>query len=161
MFGISGVYICVARVRGNILWLGNGAPASAVGLSCLRHLAAIVVARGSSGGSSVKDYLVSFCMYVICGFRPTLGGAILPVPVVSSSSMGEVFRGVLLARSLPACVCFVCFMCCDWSVCSRIFVPCFTFVYFGVGFIWRDGGNAVPSLFIYFFLLGSRSTPVF
>ena len=58
MFGISGVYICVARVRGNILWLGNGvggAPASAVGLSCLRHLAAIVVVRGSSGGSSVKD----------------------------------------------------------------------------------------------------------
>ena len=55
MFGISGVYICVTRVRGNILWLGNGAPASAVGLSCLRHLAAIVVVRGSSGGSSVKD----------------------------------------------------------------------------------------------------------
>ena len=109
MFGISGVYICVTRVRGNILWLGNGAPASAVGLSCLRHLAAIVVARGSSGGSSVKDYLVSFCMYVICGFRPTLGGAILPVPVVSSSSMGEVFRGVLLARCRLVCV--LCALC--------------------------------------------------
>lgn len=108
------------------------------------------MARGSSGGSSVKDYLVRFCMYVICGFRHTLGGAILPVPVVSSSSMGEVFHGVLLARSLRACVCFVCFMCCDWSVCSCIFVPCFTFVYFGVGFIWRDGGNVVFSRFIFF-----------
>ena len=90
-------------------------------------------------------------MYVIFGFRSTLGGAILPVSVVSSSSTGEVFRGVLLARSLRACVCFLCYMCCDSCVCSCIFVPCFAFVYFGVDFIWRDGGNVVSSLFIFFF----------
>ena len=45
--------------------LGNGmgqAPTSAVGLSCLQHLATIVMGCGSSKGSYVKDYLVVFCM---------------------------------------------------------------------------------------------------
>ena len=60
------VYLCDGGTGEYIMvGLGNGmgqAPTSAVGLSCLHHLATIVMGCGSSKGSYVKDYLVVFCM---------------------------------------------------------------------------------------------------
>ena len=125
MFGISGVYICVTGIQKNILCLGNSVKPSTtfvVWLSSFHHLVTIVTVRRISKGSNVRDYLVIFSRYVICRFHPTLDGAILPIPVVSSPSMGEnIPRDP--TRMLATILCVMCFMLWLVCVCSHIFIP--------------------------------------
>ena len=60
------MYICVTGIQYIMVGLGNSVkrpPTSAVRLSCLHHLATIVMVCGSSKESYLKDYLVIF-LYV-------------------------------------------------------------------------------------------------
>ena len=110
------VYLCDGDTKEYILvGLGNTvkrAPSSAVGLSCLHHLATICMVCRSSKGSYVKDYLVIFCVYVFRRFHPHLRrgdtpGAhnwspwfLLRLWGGGGRGRGGIFHGILLACSL-------------------------------------------------------------
>ena len=92
------------------------------------------VGRARALAVGLSCYLVIFCMYVFRGFRPALGvgGAMLPVAVDGSPWFLPCLCGVVWPGSV---VCWFCI------------------VYFGVDFIWEDGGSVASSLLVWAILL--------
>ena len=118
MFGISGVYLDDRDTKEYIMvGLGNRgkqSPISAVGLSCLHHLATIVMVCRSSKGSYLKIILLFFVGMFSVDFIPTLGEAMLPALIIDPRSFfsvsGEKYSTGSCSRANYRFVCYALYM---------------------------------------------------